>query len=247
MGLACHCANASSFLPRDLGVLVEFAEPWNQERGGRWPHRRGRGRRLVVLDGARPRRGACGADAQLGERPADPPSFASGVIDDVAVARRFAAFFAISRDAALPGLAREENLGEALGEHVGRHGERGRPRDRLGRGLAVRVRDVLAERFADAVTLADLEAVTGADRFRLIRAFRSAFGLPPHAWQVQVRLARARSLIRAGAAIAAAAAATGFADQSHLTRMFKRSYGYTPGAIAARGREAMHRNAVVRA
>lgn len=32
MGLACHCANASSFLPRDLGVLVEFAEPWNQER-----------------------------------------------------------------------------------------------------------------------------------------------------------------------------------------------------------------------
>jgi len=66
-------------------------------------------------------------------------------------------------------------------------------------------------------------------------AFRSAFGLPPHAWQVQVRLARARTLIRAGIPIAAVAAATGFADQSHLTRIFKRSYGYTPGVIVTRG------------
>jgi AraC-like DNA-binding protein len=174
------------------------------------------------------------------ERAADPPSFARAVIDDPAAARRFAAFFAASRDTALPTLAHEERLADAVGHLVRRHGQRRRPRDRGARNhaaLAARVRDVLADRFAEPLTLADLETLTGADRFRLIRAFRTTYGLPPHAWQVQVRLARARAMIRSGSPIAAAAAATGFADQSHLTRLFKRSFGHTPGLVAS-GRSA---------
>jgi len=176
-----------------------------------------------------------GLAAARADRSADPPSFVSAVIDDPAAARRFAAFFAASRNTALPTLAHEERLVDALGHLIRCHAQPRRPRDCRARSygdLAVRVRDVLADRFADPLTLADLEALTGADRFRLIRAFRTAYGLPPHAWQVQVRLARARALIRSGAPIAAAAAATGFADQSHLTRLFKRNYGHTPGLVA---------------
>jgi transcriptional regulator GlxA family with amidase domain len=47
------------------------------------------------------------------------------------------------------------------------------------------------------------------------------------------RLARARALIGAGAPLAEIAAATGFADQAHFTRHFKKAYGLPPGRWAA--------------
>jgi AraC-like DNA-binding protein len=54
--------------------------------------------------------------------------------------------------------------------------------------------------------------------------------MPPHAWLVARRLRLARRMLEGGSAIAETAAATGFADQSHLTRHFRRSLGFTPGA-----------------
>src|SRR5437660_81246 len=44
------------------------------------------------------------------------------------------------------------------------------------------------------------------------------------------RGAGGRVLVRDGVTLAAAAAETGFADQSHLTRVFARQFGFTPGA-----------------
>jgi AraC-like DNA-binding protein len=156
------------------------------------------------------------------------PAFASGVIDDAGAARRLAAFF--GGNGADPLLAHEVRAVEALGGLIRRHAnaaiETPVP------ALASRVRDLLADRAADTVTLADLEAETGVGRYRLIRAFRAAYGLPPHAWQTQVRLARAKALIAAGTPLAEAAAAAGFADQAHMTRLFRRVLGCTPGAYA---------------
>ena len=73
-------------------------------------------------------------------------------------------------------------------------------------------------------------------RTQFLRAFAAAFGLPPHAWALQQRLARAEALLAQGAVLADAAAASGFADQSHMTRAFRRFRGYTPGQYAARRR-----------
>ncbi len=66
-----------------------------------------------------------------------------------------------------------------------------------------------------------------------IRRFARATGLPPAAHARMVRLDRARRLIANGVAPAEAAAATGFADQSHLGRLFRESYGTTPARYAA--------------
>ena len=164
---------------------------------------------------------------------ARPPEFVSGVIADAAVVRRFARLFRVLAE---PGdsLRQEAAAVEALGHLVLRHSHRP-PRVLPGvadGAVARRVREVLADRLADPVTLADLEAVAGVGRFRLLRAFRAAYGLPPHAWQMQARLARAHALIGAGRAIAVTAADTGFSDQAHLTRLFKRNFGYTPGLLA---------------
>lgn len=75
-----------------------------------------------------------------------------------------------------------------------------------------------------------LATVCGVSRFHFLRAFRAATGLPPHAYQVQRRLQLARRMILDGVGLAEAAAA-GFADQSHFTRHFRRSYGHTPGRL----------------
>lgn len=85
---------------------------------------------------------------------------------------------------------------------------------------------------SDTPTLAALAAQSGLSRYQFLRAFTHLTGLPPHAYLLQRRVQQARRLVRSGVALADAAAASGFADQSHMTRHFVRSFGLTPGAFA---------------
>jgi AraC-like DNA-binding protein len=75
-----------------------------------------------------------------------------------------------------------------------------------------------------------LEKLTGLSRFELARQFRRCLGTSPHRYASMRRLERAKRAIGSGAALAEAAAATGFADQSHMSRQFKQAYGVSPGA-----------------
>ena len=85
---------------------------------------------------------------------------------------------------------------------------------------------------ATPVSLAALADIAGLSRFHLLRSFAAATGLTPHAFQMQGRLHLARRLIAQNTPLAEAAVTAGFADQSHLTRLFHRSFGLTPGAYA---------------
>jgi len=84
------------------------------------------------------------------------------------------------------------------------------------------------------IGLDELAGVAGIGKFRLVRLFRERTGLPPHALQIAQRVRAARRLLEAGESVAAAAAATGFADQSHLHRHFRRSLGVTPAEYRRR-------------
>jgi AraC-like DNA-binding protein len=88
--------------------------------------------------------------------------------------------------------------------------------------------DYLAGRPDRNVGLDELAAAAGIGKFRLIRLFRERTGLPPHALHLAHRVRAARRLLEAGEPIGATAYATGFADQSHLHRHFRRSLGLTP-------------------
>jgi|SRR5215469_6026969 len=90
--------------------------------------------------------------------------------------------------------------------------------------------DLLAERLDDPPSLAELAELTGLSQFAVLRAFRAQTGLPPHAYVNQLRVREARTLLDRGLAPADVALTTGFADQAHLTRHFKRVVGVPPGA-----------------
>lgn len=79
------------------------------------------------------------------------------------------------------------------------------------------------------VSLQQLAQVVGMSRYQLIRAFRAATGMTPHAYRLNANINRARSSLQAGAALAQLAHELGFADQSHFQRVFKAHAGMTPG------------------
>ncbi|PMQ16404.1 AraC family transcriptional regulator [Janthinobacterium sp. AD80] len=82
-------------------------------------------------------------------------------------------------------------------------------------------------------SLAYLAQVAGMSRYQLIRAFRAATGMTPHAYQLNLGVNRARDGLQAGTALADIACELGFADQSHLQRVFKAHAAITPGRYRA--------------
>ena len=101
-----------------------------------------------------------------------------------------------------------------------------------------RAREFLDANLAKGAASADLEAVTGLTRYTLARHFRACLGTSPYRYLVMRRLDRVRVLVGHGMPLAEAALICGFADQSHMTRHFKKAYGLSPGrwaAIAASG------------
>jgi AraC-like DNA-binding protein len=94
-------------------------------------------------------------------------------------------------------------------------------------------RDLLVDRLPENVTLAELAAAAGMDRFRFVRQFKASFGQPPHAYRLELRLLGAQRELERGRPVAEVAAGAGFFDQSHLHRHFRRRFGLSPARYAA--------------
>jgi AraC family transcriptional regulator len=111
-------------------------------------------------------------------------------------------------------------------------------------GLAPRARrrvlELIDARLGGPLSVEDLAREAGLSPAHFARAFRETLGQSPHQFVLARRLERARLLLDApNARPSEVAAAVGFADQAHLTRLFRRQFGLTPGAVARqRGRAA---------
>jgi AraC-like DNA-binding protein len=156
-------------------------------------------------------------------------NFRTGLIKD---ARTMAGFLRMHRsfDESRSGIGREHALFDFLQKLVARHSAAflALPRDGNEDAEVRRSKQFLAEHYAERVTLDELARLTGLSPYHLNRSFCRKIGMPPHAYQLHVRVSRAKSALETGSSIARVAMATGFADQSHFTRHFKRLAGVTP-------------------
>lgn len=91
------------------------------------------------------------------------------------------------------------------------------------------LRDYIKSRYAENISLTELSSLVDLSSFHLLRVFRDQVGVPPHEYQIHMRINEARNLLRNGNSIAETALKVGFFDQSHFSRNFKRITGMTPG------------------
>ena len=95
-----------------------------------------------------------------------------------------------------------------------------------------KVTDFIRTHSAEALQLSDLAAISGLSISHFGRAFKGSTGLSPHRWHLNLRVEQARAMLAdANVSIAEVACATGFADQSHFTRVFSKVVGTSPGSL----------------
>lgn len=190
----------------------------------------GGGRRwsMLYLDPARLATLAEGRDGEA----VSGREFTAPVVTDPRIAARVSAMIAAIHRAGPTGdsLESEERSLLALAPLLGMRDER------ASRGIAPGIGRALALMDDDPsapLGLRDLAEAAGLSRFQVVRGVARATGFTPHAYLLRRRIELARRRIREGLPLADAAAACGFADQSHMTRLFTRTFGYSPGAYAA--------------
>ncbi|MDQ7791398.1 MAG: AraC family transcriptional regulator [Clostridia bacterium] len=159
------------------------------------------------------------------------PFFRSGVIQDDHLAHIIRSLHQKLERTDKPVIEQEYLFRLMLARLVVRHSDDPPKAEAVGheRAAVRRVREYLHSCYDEEVSIKKLAAIAGLSPFHLIRVFTKAVGLPPHTYLNQVRVKQARALLTEDARIADVAAETGFVDQSHLTRQFKRVFGVTPG------------------
>ena len=169
--------------------------------------------------------------AEIADTPRQLPFFQPGVIADRLLARQVRQLHGQLEQTGTSLLEQETLLLDTLAQLITRHADTPLPHARVNREpyAVTQVKSYLETHYAEAVSLEHLSCLTHLSRYHLVRVFRETVGVPPHAYLRQVRIRRAKELLSLGQQPAEVALITGFTDQSHLTRWFKRLWGYTPG------------------
>jgi AraC-like DNA-binding protein len=161
--------------------------------------------------------------------------FKSPLVNDTVLATRLAHVFAgLSGSHSL--LHTESLLLSAIARLATDHFVPGQLLREPGRERAAvrRIREWLNAHPEQNVSVHSLAGIAGLSPYYLVRAFHKDVGIPPHQYQKNVRVLKARKLLASGAAISEVAYLAGFCDQSHLNRCFKTTLGVTPGKYAIR-------------
>jgi AraC-like DNA-binding protein len=169
------------------------------------------------------------AASDITQRASSLTRFFSGVIPD---ARLMQSFLGLHRQLEESGtrLHQESLLLKFLAELIPRISKEPAHSPAIGRESAAvrRAQEYLNDHYAREVSLSELAVLANLSPYHFHRTFCRQTGMPPHSYQLQVRIARATGLIRENRPLAQVASAAGFFDQSHLTRHFKRFVGVTP-------------------
>ncbi|MCP4688199.1 MAG: AraC family transcriptional regulator, partial [Desulfobacterales bacterium] len=169
--------------------------------------------------------------SEMADRPEGIPFFTSGVIHDDALARCVRRLHVSLENNAVSGMETETRILEVLGGLLLRHAADPPAVRAVGNeaGPVKRAIDYINDNYSRTISLDELSGVAHLSPFHLIRVFANETGLTPHAYVTQIRIHRAMSRLAGSHSLSRIALETGFSDQSHLTRRFKRIVGVTPG------------------
>jgi AraC-like DNA-binding protein len=170
------------------------------------------------------------AVSDLTGRTRDIPFFAEPVVHDPEMSMEISLTHRALEEQA-SALERESRLLWTLSRLILRYADdHPRPRTFAKEHMGIqRVRSYLDENYAENISLEQLAAIAHLSPFHLLRSFRDQLGLPPHTYQIQIRIMHAKQMLRLGLPCIDTAMAVGFADQSHFTKHFKRIVGVPPG------------------
>jgi AraC-like DNA-binding protein len=171
------------------------------------------------------------------------PAFAGAVVDDPDLVGRFVRLHRLLAEPCFT-LDQEVRLVSLLADLTARHAPPGaaqplRPAHRAVR----RAQEYLHDHRAADVSLGELSQVSGLSPYHLTRVFHASLGMPPHAYQIQLRIEHAKRLLLAGRSVSDSGHDAGFFDLSHFSRHFKRHVGVPPGVYARRARPEGRRRA----
>ena len=169
--------------------------------------------------------------SELAGHPGDIPFFSSPVIHDDYLAELLLQLHLTLEDDANSIIERQSLFWSTMAHLIVRHADD--PPElcpvKLERDCVTTVRDYIEAHYDDPVSLEQLGSLVNLDPCYMLRLFSKTVGLPPHAYLTQVRIRQAKQLLDRGKPIAEVACQTGFVDQSHFTKQFKRAFGITPG------------------
>lgn len=173
-------------------------------------------------------------DDSLAERLFEAPPRTKLVFRDPALAAVLRAMVAEVRDASPHGELYAESLSLGVALQLRRHTPAGaaRERGRLDARQLGRLRELIRSRMAHELNLGELAAEVGLGRAQFVRLFKASAGCTPYQFVLQVRLQTAHDqLLHSSLSLAEVAHAVGFSSQSHMTTLFRRRYGLTPGEL----------------
>jgi AraC-like DNA-binding protein len=106
-----------------------------------------------------------------------------------------------------------------------------RKRSKLASWQLRRAVDFIEENCLRNIRLEELASLTGLSQSHFSHAFKASTGVPPHQWQTKARLEQAKRLLLTGnTPLTSVAIETGFSDQAHFTRVFRKNIGTTPAS-----------------
>ncbi len=173
----------------------------------------------------------CQITSELAGASQDIPGFPSPVIADAALAWHIQKFHRALEDPTTTRLERESGLRWVLGMMILRHAAGRLPLHpaKPEPGYVRLICKYLEDHFAEPVGLEQLAQLANMSSFHVLRVFRRTLGLTPHVYQTHLRLEHAKHYLLQGMPLVQVAAETGFVDQSHFSRHFKRVVGISPG------------------
>lgn len=162
------------------------------------------------------------------------PWFSSGVVEHTKLAQELLRLHFLLSYSDKDILQQEELLVEWLTSFLEEYSA-DKPREQLIGVEQQRIKiclDYLHEYYQGQISLAALSKLTNLSPYYLQRSFKNTVGVPPHVYQQQLRISRAKELLADGNQLADIAATLGYTDQSHFSKQFKQITGLTPGAFS---------------